>query len=270
MDILTTFQEKLKGNEQPHDVMEEFWDQRAKTFYQNQVNGSVYYNDAVTSLLAQKGIITPSSRVLDIGSGSGRYTVPLAKKSRFVHALDLSGEMLQFLQQEVEKNDLRNVTTIKSAWPTEENIGEFDVAFAAMCPATRSIEGIEAMTQIAKKHAVICQFVKSTDNVIQSLIDRQFIKENKNDPHNNRELLQAYFNILWELGYNPEISYLHDTFVVESKLSEAVHSYQQRYQNLDEEQLKDVLMTFQQHEENIKIVKTSTLAVLSWETEKKK
>lgn len=270
MNTLSSYLQKLEGMEQPLETAEEFWDQRAKTFYQNQLNGSTYFNDAVTQLLKQKGIITATTSLVDIGSGAGRYTIPLAKQCRSVHALDLSAEMLLFLQQETERNDLHNIMTIKSPWPTAENIGTFDVAFAAMCPATRSLEGLQAMCNVAKKHAVICQFTKSTDNVVQALLVEKLIEQNKKDPHNNRELLQAYFNILWELGFHPEISYLHDTYEIEVPLKDALHSYKQRYQAVDEELLKSVLMTFQQKEEMIKIIKNSTLAVLSWETEEKK
>lgn len=266
MDILSFFHKKLKGTDTPIEELEEFWDEKAENFYQNQIRGSTYYNEAVPQLLEEKGIIDSSTTILDIGSGSGRYTIPLAKKCKSIYALDLSGEMLQFLQQEMKKNDLQNITTIKSAWPTTENIGQFDVAFAAMCPATRSLEGIEAMTQVANKYAVIGQFIKSTDTVIQALEARQILEENRNDPHNNRELLQAYFNILWELGFNPEISYLHDTFEVELPINVALQQYKNRFQNVDEDQLIDVLKALSEDDEKIKIAKMTTLAVLSWKT----
>lgn len=268
MNLLTLFQQKLQGNLAPVDELERFWDEKAENFYKNQIHGSTYYNDAVTLLLEEKGIITPSASVLVIGSGAGRFTISLARKCKAVHALDVSKEMLQFLQNEKEKHQLQNITTIKSAWPTKEYIGEFDVAFAAMCPATRSLEGIEVMTKVAKKYAVICQYTQSTDNVIEQLQMRKLITENKNDPHNNRELLQAYFNILWELGFNPEISYLYDTFEIERPLNEAIQAYQQRFPDLDEKQLLEVLTTIPKRNEKINIVKKTALAVLSWNTMK--
>lgn len=270
MDILSLFEQKLKTEDQPIETMEQNWDQRAETFYHNQVNGSTYYNQAVPRLLEQKGILTPSSSVLDIGAGSGRYAIPLAKKSQAVHALDLSSEMLQFLQQEAEKSNLDNISVIKSAWPTTEKIGEFDIAFAAMCPATRSVEALRAMSETATKYGVICQFTKSTDSVLEALKNQEVIGEEAKGPHNDRDILQAYFNILWELGYQPEISYLQDTFEVTQTLDEALDIYRQRYDHVDPEQLKSVLETLQQDEENIKNEKNTTLAVISWKTAVKK
>lgn len=264
MNILSMYEQKLNPSNQPAETVEEFWDQKARTFYHNQVNGSTYYSDAVPRLLEQKGILTPSSSVLDIGAGSGRYAIPLAKKVQSVHALDLSSEMLQFMQCEIEKNNLDNVYTIKSAWPTTENIGEFDVVFSAMCPATRSVEALQAMSNVAKKHGVICQFTASTDSVVEALKQHQIIDGDITDPHNDRDVLQSYFNILWELGYQPEISYLNDTFEINITFDEAFNTYKRRYEYVDSEQLKNVLQTIQQENRNIKVIKNTTLAVMIW------
>lgn len=269
MDILSVFQQKLKPVDQSLETLEESWDQRAETFYTNQVKGSTYYNDAVPRLLEQKNILNPSVSVLDIGAGSGRYAIPIAKRSQSVHALDLSSEMLQFLEREIKENSLDNIHTIKSAWPTTENIGEFDVAFAAMCPATRSVEALEAMSHVAKKHGVICQFTESTDSVIETLKKHQLIDGDERNPHNDRDLLQSYFNILWELGYQPEISYLNDTFEVDLSYDEALETYKKRYEDIEVEGLKSILSTIQNGADRIKVIKRTTLAVISWETQEK-
>src|SRR5690625_1875784 len=115
--------------------------------------------------------------------------------------------MLLFLQQEAEKYDLDNIHIVKSTWPTTEEIWEFDVSFSAMCPATRSIEALKEMSNVAKGYSVICQYIKSTDNIVEALKKQHLIPENGNTSHNSSGILQSYFNILWELGYNPEVSY---------------------------------------------------------------
>ena len=124
----------MKKNQPPSDA-EASWDERAEVFYYNQIHGSTHYAREVPERLVDKGIVKASSSVLDIVAGSGRYAIPLAKRSKSVLALDVSSVMLGFLKEEVEKNELDNVHTIQSSWPVSEHIGEFDVAFAAMCPA---------------------------------------------------------------------------------------------------------------------------------------
>lgn len=267
MDTLSMFEQKLKGSDLSLDQAEANWDQRADTFYYNQVNGSRYFASAVPHLLEEKGILNASSRILDIGSGSGRYAIPLAEISESVLALDVSSEMLQFLRQEMEKNALRNIDTIQSAWPPAKSIGEFDVAFSAMCPATRSVEALKEMSNVANKYGVLCQFTASTDTIIEALIAHQLIEKETTGPHNDRELLQAYFTILWELGYNPEITYLYDDFKMNMSLDKAFDTYQKRYEHVNSEQLKNILAEMQQQNgEDIEVVKKRTLAVVSWET----
>jgi len=268
MDKQLMFEKMLQTDHSSIQEAEQMWDQKAASFYYNQVNGSTYYAEAVPRLLEQKDLITSSSSVLDIGAGSGRYTIPLAKKSASVHALDLSSEMLQFLQQEIEKNNVDNIYTIKSAWPATEEIGEFDVAFAAMCPATRSVEALKEMSSKAGKYGVICQFTASTDNVVEALQEEQLIDKTAKGPHNDRAMLQAYFNILWELGYSPEITYLPDTFELKLNQDEALDTYQQRYEHLQLDQIKRVLDTMTEKDGTLNVVKKTTLAVLSWDTRK--
>ena len=265
IDLLDTFEQKLKTQQQPLKTVEENWDQKADTFYYNQVYGSTYYNSAVPRLLEQKGILTPSSSVLDIGSGSGRYAIPFAKRCQSVQALDLSSEMLQYLKQEVGKHHLDNISMIQSTWPPTDDIGAFDIAFAAMCPATRSTEALKAMSRTARNYGVICQYTASTDTVIEALKAHHVLTEEGTGPHNNRDILQAYFNILWELGYEPEISYLHDTFEVKITLEEAVDTYKKRYEELESNQIRRVAETLQE-DGVIKNMKYTTLAVISWNT----
>lgn len=265
MDTFSIFEQKLKYNQQPLQSVETDWDQKADTFYQNQVKGSTYYNDAVPQLLEEKGLLKPTSTVLDICSGSGRYAIPFAKRCKSVHALDLSSQMLGFLQTEMDKNNLKNIHTVKSSWPTTENIGDFDIAFAAMCPATRSVEALQAMSEIAEKYGVVCQFTASTDSAIEALKSHGIFDEDIKGPHNNRDILQAYFNILWELGYQPEISYLHDTFEVKTTLEEAVATYKKRYDHLEPQEIRSALSKIQENNV-IRNMKYTTLAVISWKT----
>jgi len=47
-------------------------------------------------------------------------------------------------------------------------------------------------------------FTASTDSVIEALKEHHVIDTDLKGPQNNRSFLQAYFNILWELGFEPE------------------------------------------------------------------
>lgn len=61
-------------------------------------------------------VIDSSSTVIDVGSGAGRFALPLAAEARHVTAVDPSEAMLGILQREAEERGLGNVTTVQGRW----------------------------------------------------------------------------------------------------------------------------------------------------------
>jgi ubiquinone/menaquinone biosynthesis C-methylase UbiE len=57
--------------------------------------------------------------IADIGAGVGFYSIPFAKKAEKVYAVDISQDMLDYLNNKLEKGQIENVKTILS---TEEKI----------------------------------------------------------------------------------------------------------------------------------------------------
>lgn len=270
MDIINFFANKLKTSKESLQSAEQKWDRRAKSFYKNQVTRRDYFPGAVTEILENKGILHKEATVLDICSGSGRYALPFSKKCRSVTALDLSTEMLHYLEKEIVENNIENIDTIKAPWPTTKYNNKVDLAFAAMCPATRSLEALRAMSNIAEQYCVICQFIYSSDNIVELLKETALLdKDQVKDPHNNRSSVQAYFNILWELGYDPEINYLEDVEETELSLADIVASYVGRYDNLNEVDVEKVVKSVVV-DNKVKVIKRSKIGIISWKTASKR
>ncbi len=61
--------------------------------------------------------VTPESTVIDVGAGTGRHAVPLARAARRVIAVDPSPSMLQFLRRDAGAAGVRNIEVIEAAWP---------------------------------------------------------------------------------------------------------------------------------------------------------
>lgn len=118
------------------------------------------------------------------------------------------------------------------------------------------------MSEVAKNYAVIAQITKMSDNIIDSLEAEKLIEINPHDPHNNRNLAQSYFNILWELGYEPEINFIVDEREVTTEVDEAVQQYGKRFDGLSEETVRKVIYPFVTTDQ-VSIVKTTRLAVIS-------
>ncbi len=58
--------------------------------------------------------IRPSVVVVDLGCGSGFFTVPLAKKAAKVYAIDVQKEMLEVLEQKIQSHRIMNIEPLLS------------------------------------------------------------------------------------------------------------------------------------------------------------
>lgn len=54
--------------------------------------------------------------ILDIGCGTGRFTVPFARKAEKVYALDKTESMLRILRKKARKKGIRNIKAIRSGF----------------------------------------------------------------------------------------------------------------------------------------------------------
>ncbi len=108
--------------------------------------------------------LDPEYTVLDVGAGTGRLAIPIAKKVKSVTAIDPSRNMLACLRANMKKEDIANIACINKRW---EDIGlgvdvmPHDVVIASHSLAILDVQ--EALTKIdaaAKKSVYLFTFVK--------------------------------------------------------------------------------------------------------------
>lgn len=90
----------------------DFWDRRARNFHRT--TRSSASNDPLYLFLREH--VTPAHSVLDVGAGTGRFTLALAPLVAHVTALEPNPSMLHYLSEEVTACGLTNVTPIQSTW----------------------------------------------------------------------------------------------------------------------------------------------------------
>lgn len=74
-------------------------------------------------------VLKPGHRILEVGCGTGNYTVPLARRCAGVVALDSSPQMLGYLGERLERGGLENVEVRFGRLPESlEPLGGFDGA----------------------------------------------------------------------------------------------------------------------------------------------
>ncbi len=105
----------------------EFWDRRAERYA-----ASTSLTDAESDpfLRRLRRVTDSSSTVIDVGSGTGRFAVPLAADVGHVTAVDPSEAMLNILARDAEQLGLTNLTTVLGTWE-EAVTADADAVFSA-------------------------------------------------------------------------------------------------------------------------------------------
>lgn len=111
-----------------------FWEEKARTFPRYE-EGEHTYEAGMLRRIRELGVDFRGRRVLDVGCGSGMYTLRLAREAERVTAVDISERMLDILREDAEAGGVANIDYVRSDWESFEPAGTFDVVFCSMTPA---------------------------------------------------------------------------------------------------------------------------------------
>ena len=108
-------------------------------------------------------VISPMSRVLDIGSGPGTLTIPLAEKVAHVTAIEPAEGMLSVLQEKIAEHGLINIACIQKKWEhidiTKDLEGPYDVVIASLSLGMQDIrKSILKMIDACSKYIYLYWF----------------------------------------------------------------------------------------------------------------
>jgi SAM-dependent methyltransferase len=90
----------------------DFWDRRARGFHRS-TRESASSDPFYTRV---RECVNASESILDVGAGTGRFSLALAPYARQVIALEPNAAMLSYLRAEIEANGVSNITTVQSRW----------------------------------------------------------------------------------------------------------------------------------------------------------
>ncbi|EAK0493290.1 class I SAM-dependent methyltransferase [Campylobacter lari] len=124
------------------------WNKKAKSYARYNPN----LNEIQKATFAKLGSLQDES-VVDIGCGSGVWTLHLAQKAKSVLGVDSSSAMLEILQEDAKIHAISNVKTLNLDFENfyKNNNTKFDLAFLSMSPALQNEKDYKAFLSLASK-----------------------------------------------------------------------------------------------------------------------
>ena len=185
----------------------DLWDAIAPTFGQGELPN--VDNDAFCKLLSDYDMFDNNATILDVGCGTGRYALALAKYCNKVVGVDLSSRMLDIARTRASEMDISNVDFICLDWHETdlEQLGyvkAFDLVFARMTPAIQSANTFMKLTDASRNWCVMSKPTKRTDFVSDEL--RKLIGMGEKHESSDNDILYA-FELLWQGGMFPKLEY---------------------------------------------------------------
>ncbi len=145
-------------------------------------------------------LLEADSEILEIGCGTGNFTIPLAAWVRQVTALDFSPAMLAQLQQNIRNGNIGNIRPICGKW--EDYKMDYDVDYIL---SVNSLYRVCYMEQALRKillHARKGLVLVRTQ--IRPYLYEIYRKLNISYKHNNDYMLLPL--MLWNMGCNIEVA----------------------------------------------------------------
>lgn len=142
-------------------------------------------------------------RIIDMGCGSGNFTIPMSSYSQEILAIDFSPAMLSVLQGELESRHIGNVKTRCSKWEDFHETYEVDYVLAVnsmyrMCYMSSALKKIVAYGR--KGFIIIRTLLKP---MLYSLYDDLELNYRRNNDYMLMPMM------LWDMGIHAEVSFWH-------------------------------------------------------------
>jgi SAM-dependent methyltransferase len=181
----------------------EFWNQFAPSYHK--ILRAVFpANQKLVHSWRERGLIDASTRVLDVGSGPGTYTLPLAEAAGRVTALDTSARMLEVLQQEAAERQLNNIEVKLANWHDISGQKEYDLVLAANCPVIADRKSLFKMNQMSRQYALLICYAGKVKTALRHALWKEIMGEEMQGQGFD---ISYPFNLLYQEGFYPHLSF---------------------------------------------------------------
>ena len=223
-------------------------------------------------ILAHIGALSEDTVAIDIGCGTGSFTLELAKRCRRVYALDLSPKMLDILEQKAERLGITNIVTILGDWKTFDSFDpEINLALSCLNTGINDFESLDKMNKISAGWCCYITVSGVTQNSSRNELQEIVFGRTLQTAFGNDVLFP--FNIVYTMGYKPEVRYIpcnwNRSLGREEALEEILDDYS-RYKDIDAHTRRHIAhYIFRKFAKDGAYTQTvnATLGLMAWKTQ---
>lgn len=212
----------------------DFWNRRAFSFNAHKSESDDSGRLALTERVAAKACLDSADRVLDIGCGSGHYALLFARRVAEVFGFDIAPKMIEFARQNAAAAGCANAHFEELDWRQTDlrAVGwekRFKLVFACKTPAVNDLATLKKM--MAASSGSCCLISKEdAENSIRDRL-KPLLRWDDEEVRIGRSFYCA-FNILWLLGYYPEVWYEERSWESDLELDDALMMYMRYFGRL--------------------------------------
>ncbi|WP_342678796.1 class I SAM-dependent methyltransferase [Methanofollis sp. UBA420] len=185
------------------------WDsaESARNYLRDYGRENSSHTDRVSATLEALHL-SPDSRVLEIGSGPGVLTVPIASRTAHVTAVEPSDGMMTVLQEYMKKEGTENIRCVQKRWEDvadDDLEPQYDLVLASFSLGMPEIKtAIEKMNAASSErvclfwHAGEPQFETLYRLALPHILGTDYVPVPKAD---------VLFNLLYAMGIYPDVRY---------------------------------------------------------------
>ncbi|MFA5905143.1 MAG: methyltransferase domain-containing protein [Desulfobacula sp.] len=187
----------------------EYWNKVASSYDRDKEETKSRRLSKTLDLFKRKNMLSKGMEVLDIGCGTGRLAMALARYGAKVTALDFSTEMLEQFRQSITPDIRDNITLLCEDWHTLdiEKKGwkkKFDLVVAFMSPGVASPESFYKMMDTSKNGCAIRGWAAKRNHPVLSVLWEKIMGTVLED---SPQSILLKINLLFSLGLFPELTF---------------------------------------------------------------
>ncbi|AKB52009.1 hypothetical protein MSBRW_2756 [Methanosarcina barkeri str. Wiesmoor] len=190
------------------------WSERAVDYSESRRTNNYEFGESVYSTLALHGVVSPHSRVLEVGAGPGTFVIPFAKKVDHITAIEPSKGMIRMISQNAVEAGVNNYDIIPKIWQ-DVNIEDFRERYDLTITSTVIWMFRDIMTQISRMEEVTqghCCVVGGvgTEQTFEAELWKKIMG---NTPRPQYPEYPLIYNLLYTCGRVPYVRFIDYTSI---------------------------------------------------------